>query len=103
MNDTIRRGDVVWASLSPTQGREQGGHRPHLVLSDERLHRTRGIVIAVPMTSKARPWPTRIPVGPNSFAISEQPRTLSLDRITKVEHTGFDTTGVVAVIRRLID
>ena len=31
------RGDVAWVSMEPTRGHEQRGHRPHLVLSDERL------------------------------------------------------------------
>ena len=29
----ILRGDVVWAELDPTQGYEQSGHRPVVVLS----------------------------------------------------------------------
>lgn len=102
MTEPIRRGDVVWASMSPTVGHEQGGHRPHLVLSDERLHRTRRIAIVVPMTTKPRPWPTRITLSDGSFAIAEQPITISLDRITKIEHAGHDTAPVVAVIHRLI-
>lgn len=100
--DQIQRGDVVWASMSPTIGHEQGGHRPHLVLSDARLHRMRGIAIVVPMTSRARPWPTRVQLGEGSYAIAEQPLTMSIDRVTRVEHTGYDTASVVRVINRLI-
>jgi mRNA interferase MazF len=88
--------------MSPTVGHEQGGHRPHLVLSDERLHHSRRIVIVVPMTTKARPWPTRIALTDGSYAIAEQPITMSMDRITRVDHAGHDTRPVVAIIRRLI-
>lgn len=102
MPELIRRGDVVWASMSPTVGYEQSGYRPHLVLSDERLHRTRRIAIVVPMTTRARPWPTRVTLADGSYAIAEQPITMSLDRITEVKHTGYDTAPVVAVIHRLI-
>lgn len=98
----IERGDVVWAAMDPVEGREQRGHRPHLVLSDERFHRARELVIAVPMTSKHRPWPTRIEIAPGSYAMAEQPRTFSVDRVTKVQPYGYDTERVVRIINRLI-
>lgn len=98
----IRRGDVVWASMDPTKGREQRGHRPHLVLSDARLHRTRGLVIVVPMTSKAHPFPTHVTLAEGSYAIAEQPKTMSVERVTKIEHAGHDTASVVKIINRLI-
>jgi mRNA-degrading endonuclease toxin of MazEF toxin-antitoxin module len=72
------------------------------VLSDERLHATRRILVVVPMTSRPWPWPTRIELGPGSYAIGEQPLTMSIGRVTKVDRTGYDTAPVVAVIRRLI-
>jgi mRNA interferase MazF len=102
MPDPIRRGDVVWANMAPTKGREQSGHRPHLVLSDERLHRSRAIAIVVPLTTSQRPWPTRVAIAPGSFAICEQPITIAVERITQIEHSGYDTAPVVAIIDRLI-
>lgn len=96
------RGDVVWLSMDPTAGREQRGHRPHLVISDERMARSMGLVIVVPMTSAERPWATRVTLSEGSHAICEQPRTASVTRITKVDRRGYDVTPVVAVIGRLI-
>lgn len=96
------RGDVAWLSMDPVQGREQRGHRPHLVLSDERLARTTGLVIGVPMTSVQRPWATRVTLGGDSYAIAEQPRTFSISRVTKVDRKGYDVEPVVRVIARLI-
>lgn len=96
------RGDVVWLSTDPTEGREQRGHRPHLVLSDARMARAMGVVIVVPMTSAERRWATRVRLAEGSYAIGEQPRTASVDRITRIEHTGYDVAPVVAVIGRLI-
>ncbi len=97
------RGDIAWLSMDPTEGREQRGHRPHLVISDQRLARTMGLVIAVPMTSSYRPWATRIKISAGSYAISEQPRTFSVQRITRIEQTGHDVAPVVAVIANLIN
>jgi mRNA-degrading endonuclease toxin of MazEF toxin-antitoxin module len=98
----IARGDVVWASLDPTVGREQAKHRPHLVLSDDVQHRAMRLVIVVPMTSVQRPWPTRIELAPGSYAICEQVRTLAVERITKVEQKGYDVAPVRAIVNRLI-
>jgi mRNA interferase MazF len=98
----IRRGDVVWADMSPTVGREQRGHRPYLVLSDERFHDRRQLVLAVPMTSKKRPWPTRVQIADKSWAIAEQPTTLSIARVQKIEPTGHDVTQVRAMIGYLM-
>ncbi|WP_062520440.1 type II toxin-antitoxin system PemK/MazF family toxin [Demequina silvatica] len=82
---SIARGDIVWASMDPTKGREQAKDRPHLVLSVPALHDATEMVIAVPLTTAMRPWPTRVRVTERSFAICEQPRTLSFARIRKVE------------------
>jgi mRNA interferase MazF len=99
----VQRGDVIWLSMDPTVGREQAKHRPHLVLSSTRQHRAMRLAIVVPMTSADKPWPTRVEVVTGSYAICEQPRTVSLDRVTRHDSTGYDTTAVAAVIRTLID
>jgi mRNA-degrading endonuclease toxin of MazEF toxin-antitoxin module len=96
------RGDVAWLSMDRAEGHEQRGHRPHLVLSDERLARTMGLVIAVPMTSAHRPWATRVTLGEGSYAIGEQPRTFALSRVTRVDHSGHDVAAVIRVISTLI-
>ncbi len=88
--------------MDPTQGHEQRGHRPHLVLSGERLARTMGLLITVPMTSVHRPWATRVKMAEDSYAICEQPRTVSSNRITRVEPTGYDVTAVIGVINTLL-
>jgi mRNA interferase MazF len=98
----VARGDIVWASLDPTVGREQAKHGPHLVLSDQVQHRVMRLVITVPLTSVPREWPTRVEIAPGSFAICEQVRTLAVERITKVEETGYDVAPVRAMVNRLI-
>ena len=99
----VQRGDIIWLSMDPTVGREQAKHRPHLVLSNARQHRAMRLAIVVPMTGTDKPWPTRVEVAPGSYAICEQPRTVSLERVTRHDATGHDTTAVAAVIRTLID
>ncbi len=48
----ILRGDIVWANLDPTQGHEQSGSRPVLVLSQDVFNASSGTVIAVVLTSQ---------------------------------------------------
>ncbi len=48
----ILRGDIIWASLDPTQGHEQSGLRPVLVLSQDVFNDRSGTVIAVTLTSQ---------------------------------------------------
>jgi len=102
MTETPHRGDVVWLSMDPVEGHEQRGHRPHLTLSDERLASRMGLAIVVPMTSVERPWGTRVKLADGFFAIGEQPRTVSVSRITRIERRGFDVQPVVKVINSLI-
>lgn len=54
----IIRGDIIWADLDPTRGHEQGGRRPVVVISSERLNTASGAtVIAMALTTR----PQRLP------------------------------------------
>lgn len=85
----LRRGDVVWAELDPTQGREQAGRRPVLVIaSDLFLEQADTLAIILPATSTDRGWPNHVElqgpalrIGVPTFAMTEQPRTIARSRI----------------------
>jgi mRNA interferase MazF len=84
-------GIIVWAALEPVRGREQGGHRPVLVVASAGyLDAVTTLVIVLPITTTDRGWPNHIRVdGPSgldrpSWIMTEQPRTLSRDRLTRV-------------------
>jgi mRNA interferase MazF len=86
-----RRGAVVWATLSPTSGREQGGRRPVVVVASDRyLEVVPMLTIVVPVTTVDRGWPNHVPLdGPTgltrpSWAMTEQPRTLDRGRLHAV-------------------
>lgn len=103
--DVPDRGDIVWASLNPVQGHEQAGHRPHLVVSRRQYQEAFGMLVVVPMTHSPRDWPSRIEIEPGSYAICEQPRTISVARITKVETRGLvdHADQAAAIISRIIN
>jgi mRNA interferase MazF len=89
MNDLVERGDVWWADLNPTRGREQNGIRPILVISCNALNRNSGTVICVPLTSSEprAGFPLTLEVTSTdlpkrSWAKISQIRVLSIDRLT---------------------
>jgi mRNA interferase MazF len=48
----ILRGEIYWANLDPTLGREQSGLRPVLVVSHNVFNERSGTVIALALTSQ---------------------------------------------------
>ena len=84
----ILRGDIRWADLSPTRGREQAGRRPVLVISHDVFNARSGTVIAMALTS--RPQRAGFPLSleldarglpKRSWVKISQLRTLSTERI----------------------
>ncbi|MBI2870016.1 MAG: type II toxin-antitoxin system PemK/MazF family toxin [Chloroflexi bacterium] len=87
----ILRGEIRWADLSPTIGREQSGLRPVLVLSHDVFNERSGTVIAVAITSQIQqagfPLTLELKSGNlprRSWAKISQIRTLSTERIGKL-------------------
>lgn len=101
MTRSIARGDVVWATMDPTIGHEQAKHRPWLVLSEPALHRARGLIIAVPLTPTDRGWSTHVnltPEGPApTVAMCEQVKSMSIDRVTRIDAARFRTQDIARV------
>lgn len=48
----IRRGEIRWAELGPTRGREQAGRRPVLILSEDVFNERSGTVVAMAIMSQ---------------------------------------------------
>lgn len=62
-------GDIAWTVFDPVKGREQGGHRPALVLSPRAFTQETGFAIVCPITSRIRPFPTSV-VLPEGLPVS---------------------------------
>lgn len=87
----LRRGTVAWGSLDPVEGREQGGRRPLLVVaSDTYLATVTTLCLVLPVTSVDRGWPNHVflrgdvDLATASWAMTEQPRTVSRGRLHEV-------------------
>jgi mRNA-degrading endonuclease toxin of MazEF toxin-antitoxin module len=50
----VKRGDIYLVSLDPTQGHEQQGTRPVLIVSPDRFNAFTRVPIVVPITSGGR-------------------------------------------------
>ncbi|HEX5647533.1 MAG TPA: type II toxin-antitoxin system PemK/MazF family toxin [Nitrospira sp.] len=57
----VRRFEVYLVRLDPTEGREIRKTRPCLVVSPDEMNRHIDTVIVAPMTTRGRPYPTRVP------------------------------------------
>lgn len=86
----ILRGDILWAHLDPTQGHEQAGSRPVLVLSQNVFNARSGTVIAVALTSQqpSAGFPLTLELSDPSLSKKSwvkisQIRTLSVQRLGK--------------------
>ena len=81
-----RRFDVYLVALDPTIGREIQKTRPCLVVSPDEMNRHIATVIVVPMTTKGRPYPTRIPCrfqGKSGQIVLDQLRAVDKTRVVK--------------------
>lgn len=84
----ILRGDIVWATLDPTIGNEQQGHRPVVVISENVFNEKSGTVIALAITSREPHvgFPLTLELSSKklpktSWVKISQIRTLSIKRI----------------------
>ena len=85
----VLRGDIRWAELNPTRGREQG-LRPVLILSQDVFNDRSGTVIAVALTSQPQRagFPLTLELASDklpkrSWVKISQIRTLAIERIGK--------------------
>ena len=82
----ITRFEVHLVQLDPTTGSEIRKTRPCLVISPDELNLHVRTVIVAPMTTKGRPYPTRVPVrfqGKNGQIVLDQIRTVDKARLVK--------------------
>jgi len=91
LSRSLRQGDVVWADPNPTRGSEQAKARPFVVVSVDQLNRSHlGLSLAVPLTRTDFLNALHVEIAPpegglreRSFAMPEQLRTLSHERVTR--------------------
>lgn len=80
----MKRGDIYMVSLNPTQGREQQGHRPVLIVSPSEFNEATKLPVVLPITNGGN-FARRIGFGVEISGIKttglvrcDQPRVLDL-------------------------
>ncbi len=86
----VKRGEVWWVSLDPTQGSEIKKTRPCVVLTHDTLNRLRRTIVVVPLSTAAKPHPpVTISVtcqGGSAVAVIDQIRAVAKHRLkSKIE------------------
>lgn len=105
---------VWWADLDPTEGREQAGRRPVLVVSSVFHLRLTGeaLVTVLPVATRERSgWLHRVAVHPAGrpvgFVITEQVRTVARSRLQGQRPAWVladdEISAVKTVLRQMID
>ena len=86
--EPILRGEIRWANLDPTIGKEQRGLRPVLIISDNTFNKYSQTVIALAITSQKQKagFPLTLKLNSKdlpkeSWVKISQIRTLSIKRI----------------------
>lgn len=81
-SQNFNRGDVVWANLSPSKGREQRGLRPVIVLTPSVYHQHSGMVVVCPITSQSKGYPFEVSLPLSStikgVALCDQVRSIHI-------------------------
>jgi len=89
--DSMKRGEIWWATLTPRSGSEQAGNRPVLILSHDAFNLAPGwrSVMVAPLTtsaSQARRGPTAIPLEAGIAGL-EQDSTVLCHQITTLDRS----------------
>ena len=82
----VQRFDVYLVNLDPTVGSEIKKTRPCLVISPDEMNRWIRTAIIAPMTTKGRPYPTRVACrfqGREGLVVLDQIRTVDKSRLVQ--------------------
>ncbi len=82
----INRFEVYLVNLDPTIGSEIQKTRPCLVISSDEINHHLRTTIVAPMTTKSRPYPSRVPCrfkGKSGWVVLDQIRTVDQSRLVK--------------------
>jgi len=85
------QGEIHWADPEPIRGREQAKARPFLVVSVDSMNQSPiALALAVPLTTVDRRSPLHVEIvppegglGTRSFAMPEQLRVMSTERVSR--------------------
>jgi len=83
----MKRGDVYWVNLDPTQGAEIKKLRPCVIFSATPINLARRTVVVIPLSTAAKPRPPLVVevscLDQNVTAVCDQIRAIDKGRLVK--------------------
>jgi mRNA interferase MazF len=103
----VKRFEVYLVALDPTIGNEIQKTRPCVIISPDEMHGLSTAIVA-PLTTKSRPYPTRIPITfakKKGYIVLDQIRTVDASRFIQFLGTIDKQTGIrmLAVLREMFE
>ena len=93
----MRRGDIFDARLNPTEGSEQAGVRPVVIVSRDAINKNSSVIVVVPLTNATnvkRNYPNNVTIGKGeggltieSVLLGGQVRAISKSRLLRQRGT----------------
>jgi len=84
----VRRGEIWWVDLDPTQGVEIRKTRPAVVMSADAVNRARRTVVIVPLSHGPQPRPPIVvptpSAGHDAMAVCDQVRAVDKGRLIRL-------------------
>ena len=111
----MKRGDIFQARLDPTEGSEQAGSRPVIIVSRDAINDNSPVIIVVPVTDrthKTKIYPSHVvlkagegKLAKESVALGEQVRAVSKTRLSnQIGHLARHTMAAInAALKIAID
>jgi mRNA interferase MazF len=101
-----RRFDLFLVNLDPTVGSEIRKTRPCVVISPDQMNEHLRTVMVAPMTTKGRPYPSRVPCtfqGKKGQVVLDQVRTVDAVRLVRRlgRLTSAQSKSVLAVLQAM--
>lgn len=95
-------GDFIWLTFDPQAGHEQAGRRPALVLSPRGYNARARLVLACPITSRAKDYPFEVRLDDSlpvtGVVLTDQLKSMDW-RQRRAEYAGLAPEDVMAKVR----
>lgn len=101
----FRCGDVVWADLDPSAGREQNKRRPLIVVSNDKFNAHCSLTMTIPITSANSGYPLHVSVGVVPAEDGGEPLTgyAEVEQLKSLDLTARNATLVGSIDERGMD
>jgi mRNA interferase MazF len=93
----VKRGDIFDARLNPTEGSEQAGVRPVVIVSRDAINKNSSVIVVVPLTKAAnvkRSYPNNVAISKSEGGLTDdsvllggQVRAVSKSRLLRQRGT----------------